>query len=115
MGLICKLVTHGPDRESAALAMEREVFEIPDFKEGKLTTNFIPDHFPEGFFGHELTDGQKHELLAAAVAIKFNQASRKASIDPAQQMSTFQPAAIVIGEPGFDLAGMDDDALLAAH
>ena len=157
--LICKLVTHGPDRESAALAMERaldeyvikgvqsnipflrEVFEIPDFKEGKLTTNFIPDHFPEGFFGHELTDGQKHELLAAAVAIKFNQASRKASIDPAQQMSTFQPAAssdfvitlngeeyhagiiqpeedapaaIVIGEPGFDLAGMDDDALLAA-
>ncbi|KNC48698.1 propionyl-CoA carboxylase subunit alpha [Thecamonas trahens ATCC 50062] len=156
--LICKLVTHGPTREAAANTMKRaldeyvirgvghnvpflrEVFENDEFNAGNLTTNFIPEHFPDGFHGHQLSPREKHELLASAVAVHHSKLVRAASIDVADQVSSFErpdggdfvvtidgeefhagiiqgsddaPAVVVLGEAGFDLNALSDDELAA--
>ncbi|KAJ3046079.1 hypothetical protein HDV00_003829 [Rhizophlyctis rosea] len=85
--LICKLCTWGPTREEARQNMEmaldsyvikgvthnvpllRDVISNPRFKAGKLSTAFLPEEYPKGFKGHQLTDATREELLAAAAAI----------------------------------------------
>ena len=89
--MIAKLITRGSSRESARLLMLqaldryairgvrhninflRSLCDHPRFAEGKLTTAFIPDEYPEGYFGHLLTPGSEDhtDLLACAAVLQF--------------------------------------------
>ncbi len=82
--MIAKLITHGKTRDDAIdvheMALDRLRIEgIQDnspflqaviaqerFKSGKLTTNYIPDEFPDGFSGVE--PSKQQEVLLASVA-----------------------------------------------
>ena len=84
--MIAKLVTHGPDRASAIAAMQAaldaycirginhnvaflaSVMTNPRFREGRLTTNFIAEEYPDGFKGVE-ADPETTEVLIAVAAI----------------------------------------------
>src|SRR5690606_34601672 len=85
--MIAKLVTHGPDRESAIRRMQAalDAFHIrgirhnidflsavvghPRFREGRLSTNFIAEEFPEGFTGGTLAPGERQRLVAVAAFV----------------------------------------------
>ena len=82
--LICKLCTHGPDRATAISTMNRaldsyvirgvthniplirEVLSQGRFQEGRITTNYLPEEFPSGFAGHQLTDKETAWLATVA-------------------------------------------------
>ena len=58
---------------SATLAMQR-------FREGRLTTNFIAEEFPDGFAGAELEAYDRGAMLALAVAFERANAERSLRI-----------------------------------
>ncbi|GCB71154.1 hypothetical protein scyTo_0001479, partial [Scyliorhinus torazame] len=47
----------------------REVIIHPRFVKGDITTNFLPEVYPDGFKGRILSDGEHEELLATAGSI----------------------------------------------
>ena len=71
--MISKLVTYGKDRAEAMARMEtaldsyvirgvthnasllQEILKHPKFIEGDITTNFLYEHYPDGFHGKQLT------------------------------------------------------------
>uniref|UniRef100_A0A6Q2X6U7 Propionyl-CoA carboxylase alpha chain, mitochondrial n=1 Tax=Esox lucius TaxID=8010 RepID=A0A6Q2X6U7_ESOLU len=81
------LVTYGATRAEALQKMEdaldhyvirgvthnipllREIITNPRFISGDITTNFLPEEYPEGFTGHRLTPEGRRELLATAAAL----------------------------------------------
>jgi propionyl-CoA carboxylase alpha chain len=84
--MICKLITHGPDRASALdrmraaldayvirglnhnVAFLRDLCDHPRFMEGRLSTAFIPEEYPHGFKGVVLSaDDRAHTVAGAAV------------------------------------------------
>ncbi|XP_053471150.1 propionyl-CoA carboxylase alpha chain, mitochondrial isoform X1 [Ictalurus furcatus] len=85
--MISKLVTYGATRAEALKKMEdaldnyvirgvthnipllREIIVHPRFISGDISTNFLPEVYPDGFKGHPLTAGEQRELLAAASAL----------------------------------------------
>lgn len=85
--LIAKLITHGETRHEAIKRMEaaldqyvvrgvnhnivflRDVMQNKRFLEGRLSTKFIPEEYPEGFKGHKLTPIEEENLIAVAAAI----------------------------------------------
>ncbi|KAL7845559.1 hypothetical protein AOLI_G00237510 [Acnodon oligacanthus] len=85
--MISKLVTYGSTRAEALRKMEdaldnyvirgvthnipllREIIVHPRFISGDISTNFLPEVYPEGFKGHLLSTGEQRELLAAAAAL----------------------------------------------
>uniref|UniRef100_A0A8B9KG70 Propionyl-CoA carboxylase subunit alpha n=1 Tax=Astyanax mexicanus TaxID=7994 RepID=A0A8B9KG70_ASTMX len=85
--MISKLVTYGSTRAEALKKMEdaldnyvirgvthnipllREIIVHPRFISGDISTNFLPEVYPEGFKGHPLAAGEQRELLAAAAAL----------------------------------------------
>jgi propionyl-CoA carboxylase alpha chain len=93
--MIAKLVTHAPDRARALAAMRQAldgfvirginhniaflaaVITMPRFVEGRLTTNFIAEEFPEGFAGHKLDLATRDELMALAAALQHRRARRE--------------------------------------
>jgi len=86
--MISKLVTHGKDRAEALERMRvaldsyvirgvthnvnflRSITDHPRFIEGRITTNFIPEEYPDGYKGHELSLDEKHTLISAALLVK---------------------------------------------
>jgi propionyl-CoA carboxylase alpha chain len=80
--MIAKLVTHGRDRPAAVDAMRRAldgfyirglnhnvgclsaIMREPRFAEGRLTTNFVAEQWPDGFHGGDL-DPETLEILIA--------------------------------------------------
>jgi len=96
--MIAKLITHGPDRETAADRMQEALdgFYIrglshnisflsaliahPRFREGRLTTNFIAEEYPDGFTGEALPDQDPVPLAAVAAAVHRRYAERDAAI-----------------------------------
>jgi len=84
--MIAKLCTHGPDRQAATDhmrdALDRFVIHgiehnipflsalmhHPRWREGRLTTNFIAEEYPEGFTGED-ADDQSIETMAIAAAV----------------------------------------------
>lgn len=85
--MISKLVTYGANRAEALQRMEealdtyvirgvthnipllREVIIHPRFVKGDITTNFLPEVYPDGFKGHKLQESELKELLATAASI----------------------------------------------
>ena len=85
--MIAKLVTHAPTREVAITAMNnaldnyvvdglgnnlcflRSVLRNKAFLDGKYGTSFIPEQYPDGFHGVELSNGEKNELVSIAALI----------------------------------------------
>lgn len=85
--MISKLVTYGATRAEALSRMEdaldnyvirgvthnipllREIITHPRFISGDISTNFLPEVYPEGFKGHQLTAEGRRELLAAASSL----------------------------------------------
>ena len=89
--MICKLVTHAPTRDHALDVMAwsldnyvingvtnninllRDLTAHPKFREGDVTTNFLPEQYPDGYQGHELSDQEKRELLGVAAVLQLRQ------------------------------------------
>ncbi|MGF1607950.1 MAG: biotin/lipoyl-containing protein, partial [Kiloniellales bacterium] len=96
--MIAKLVTHAPTRDGAIQAMQAAldaflirginhnaaflaaVMAHPRFSEGRLSTNFIPEVFPDGFHGIQPDDALKRRLLAVAAILQRRYAEQEASI-----------------------------------
>lgn len=86
--MIAKVVSHGPDRATAIdvlcealdsfyirginhnVAFLTSVLTEPRFREGRLTTNFIPEVYPDGFQGAILSDQVGRALLGLAVILQ---------------------------------------------
>ena len=96
--MIAKVVTHGPDRAAAVDAMQAalDAFHLrgvqhnmsflaavmaqPRFREGRLTTNYIAEEFPDGFQGHTLPEALQEELAAVAAIVQRRQAETELAI-----------------------------------
>ncbi len=92
--MIAKLSVHAPSRPKAVAAMAAALdrFEIsgiahnlqflgavmhhPRFQEGRLTTGFIAEEYPDGFHGAPLSDADRNRFIAAAVAAKIQRTQR---------------------------------------
>ena len=95
--MIAKLSTHGPTREQAVQTMARAlddfliegvehnlpflsaVMDQERFREGRLTTGYIAEEFPEGFHGLAPTPEQADQLLAAAAFMHRLQSGRRSN------------------------------------
>ncbi|XP_077469490.1 propionyl-CoA carboxylase alpha chain, mitochondrial isoform X2 [Stigmatopora argus] len=85
--MISKLVTYGATRAEALAKMKdaldnyvirgvthnipllREIIIHPRFICGDISTNFLPEIYPDGFIGHQLEVEEKLELIASAAAL----------------------------------------------
>jgi propionyl-CoA carboxylase alpha chain len=97
--MIAKLVTHAPTRDAAAdlqiEALDRyridgighnidflsSVMQNERFREGRLTTGFIAEEYPDGFAGTPLSDAKRDDLAIAAVVINAIGVGRAQFID----------------------------------
>jgi propionyl-CoA carboxylase alpha chain len=97
--MIAKLVTHGPDRETAIDAQIEalDAFEIdgighnidflsalmqhPRFRAGDLETDFIADEYPDGFHGAPADERLTGDLAAIAALIAAAHDARAAQVD----------------------------------
>ncbi|HEX9159570.1 MAG TPA: acetyl/propionyl/methylcrotonyl-CoA carboxylase subunit alpha [Rhizomicrobium sp.] len=96
--MIAKLCTHAPSREEAIGAMGEALDEFhidgithnipflaaimasPRFREGRLSTGFIAEEFPDGFQGRPLDGPRRHRFAAAAVAVRIIRAERASRV-----------------------------------
>jgi propionyl-CoA carboxylase alpha chain len=96
--MIAKLCTHAPTREAAIDAMGEALDEFRieginhniafvtaimhngRFREGRLTTGFIAEEFPDGFHGRAMDDSTRRRFAAAAVAAKLSRTARAGAI-----------------------------------
>ncbi|WP_416899381.1 MAG: acetyl-CoA carboxylase biotin carboxylase subunit [Minwuia sp.] len=96
--MIAKLVTYGPNRQAAIDSMIdalngyrieginhninflNAVCNHPRFREGRLTTNFIAEEYPDGFHGAPLDLDNRRRMVAAAVVAHLRERSRSSSI-----------------------------------
>jgi len=94
--MIAKLVTYGADRPEAIkrMAGALDAFQIRGlnhnigflaalmgrqrFHDGRLSTDFIPTEFPDGFHGAELSGQAQDELVSLVAVAQFRAASRDA-------------------------------------
>jgi propionyl-CoA carboxylase alpha chain len=101
--MIAKLVSHGPTRIAAidAQAVALDAFYIdgiqhnipflaalmqhPRWREGNLSTGFIPEEYPEGFKPRAPEGEERNVLIAVAAAADHQSNARRRSIS--QQMS----------------------------
>jgi propionyl-CoA carboxylase alpha chain len=123
--MIAKLITYGPDRSSAADRMQEALdsFQIrglshnisflaaliahPRFREGRLTTNFIAEEYPDGFSGEALPDDDPVPLAAVAAAVHRRYAERDVAITGAMDGHERMPpdrCAVMIGGRVFQAA-----------
>ncbi len=94
--MIAKLCAHGSDRTAAAgmaralddfliegvehnIPFLSAVMDQPRFLDGRLTTGYIAEEFPDGFHGLEPTDRQIDLMTAVAAYMHRLQASRRAN------------------------------------
>eukprot|EP00040_Diaphanoeca_grandis_P005988 m.35441 g.35441 ORF g.35441 m.35441 type:complete len:716 (-) comp17140_c0_seq1:147-2294(-) len=82
--MICKLITYGRDRPHAIELMKhaldsyvikgvqhnipllRDIIRQERFISGDISTNFLPEVYPDKFTGYILNDAESHNLIAAA-------------------------------------------------
>ena len=96
--MIAKLCTYGGDRQAAVAAMVEaldgfyirgiqhntaflaDVLSQPRFREGRLSTDFIAETYPDGFGGREIGESTRVTLLAVAVFVRHRLAQQEFSI-----------------------------------
>ncbi len=96
--MIAKLITWGPDRDSAIAAQidALDAFHVDGirtnvaflsavlrherFRKGALSTSFIADEFPDGFSGAEETEDVRETLIAVAVSADHMDNMRRSRI-----------------------------------
>ncbi|KAB0679981.1 acetyl-CoA carboxylase biotin carboxylase subunit [Aureimonas leprariae] len=99
--MIAKLCTHAPTREAAVDAMSRalDVFELEGvghnlpflatlmrqerFREGRLTTAYIAEEFPDGFAGRTPDAAEAEDLAAIAAFCELTRQKRDAQVSGA--------------------------------
>jgi len=118
--MIAKLITYGGSREEAIATMRdaldrfsirgvshnlgflAAVVRHPRFAEGRLSTNFIAETFPDGFSGAELTAEEKARLVSVAAVIHHQYQARNAQISgrlrPAPQNSGCREWVVLLGD-----------------
>ncbi|XP_073256263.1 propionyl-CoA carboxylase alpha chain, mitochondrial-like [Porites lutea] len=114
--MISKLATHGATRNEALDTMNkaldsyvirgvtynvsllRDVLNHPKFRLGDITTKFLPQEYPSGFKGHQLTEHERDELLATT-AYFFVQRSLRAKTFKNQEKQN----AVIKKEQSWDL------------
>jgi len=82
--MICKLACYGSTRQEALktsiealdsyvirgvthnIPLLRDILTEPRFVKGDVTTNYLPEVYPEGFFGKQLTTADRQELATIA-------------------------------------------------
>ena len=87
--MISKLITHGKDRKECLERMKvaldnyvirgpgnnlsflQDVYRHPRFESGEITTKFIDEEYPDGFFGVQLTPEEKVDLLASSALMQL--------------------------------------------
>src|SRR5579885_1625799 len=112
--MIAKLCTHAPTRADVieAMAAALDEFRIEGishtipflaaimqnrrFREGRLTTGFIAEEFPDGFHGLAPDDADIRRFAAAAVAAKLTRTARAARITGALNGAIPLPTAYVV-------------------
>ena len=133
--MIAKLCTHAPSRADAidAMAYALDEFRIEGinhnidflnaimrserFREGRLSTAFIADEYPDGFHGRALDSDLARRFVAAALAIKLMRTARASDIsgtlNGAHQSNGDYTGAI--GDVEFEIAdaALNGDALNA--
>jgi propionyl-CoA carboxylase alpha chain len=113
--MIAKLCTWAPTREAAIAAMQRALdqFEVEGvgnnipflsavmaqdrFRDGRLTTGYIAEEFPEGFAGVTLDDDALDRLAALACCSAY-------ALDTRTHLGSETCRAVVIGERRWDFA-----------
>ncbi|TKR80868.1 hypothetical protein L596_014858 [Steinernema carpocapsae] len=107
--LICKLVSHGPNRQVALDRMRdaldnyvirgvtnnipllRDIVEEERFRSGNITTKYLPETYPQGFEGASLNVGEERTLVALTATLQalkiaraqmFTNQRKAACIDP---------------------------------
>ena len=96
--MIAKLVTYGDNREKAIARMQTAldsfyirginhnmdflaaVLAQDRFRDGRLTTNYIAEEFPDGFEGLEANEAVTRRMIAVAAVLRFIRAERDAEI-----------------------------------
>ncbi len=96
--MIAKLCTHAPDRESAIAHMSdaldgfhidgiqhnipflAALMQHPRWQEGRLTTAFIAEEYPDGFQGAEFTERTRLRMVSVAAAVDHLENKRKREI-----------------------------------
>lgn len=110
--MICKLSTHGANRNEAldrmATALDsyviqgvihnipllREVIGHDRFRSGNISTKFLAEEFPQGFQGHSLTDKEFEILSEVASAVYWKIADQDHSHGKAPR----EPLVIKLGD-----------------
>ncbi|KAL3972509.1 serine/threonine-protein kinase NIM1 [Sarotherodon galilaeus] len=104
--MISKLITYGATRAEALGRMEdaldnyvirgvthnipllREIITHPRFVSGHISTNFLPEVYPDGFKGHQLEADAKRELLASAAVLYIAAELRSAKVLGTQRVAS---------------------------
>jgi propionyl-CoA carboxylase alpha chain len=130
--MIAKLVTHAPTR-AAAIAAQAEALDAfaiegirhnipflatlmhhPRWREGRLSTGFIAEEFPDGFSNQPPAGERALTIAAVATAIDHKLNTRKRQISG--QMRTARPVAFSlervaeVGDTRFDFTVSDGEA-----
>jgi propionyl-CoA carboxylase alpha chain len=123
--MIAKLSTHAHSREKAVTAMGAALdeFEIagiahnvsfldavmhhPRFREGRITTNFIAEEYPDGFKGAPASDDDLNLFVAAAVAAKLRRTQRAGEISGALKNALKVGDSFIVTVAGHDIAVCD--------
>ncbi|OUR77444.1 acetyl/propionyl-CoA carboxylase subuit alpha [Alphaproteobacteria bacterium 46_93_T64] len=95
--MIAKLCTYGPDRATAISEMSKalDAYDVqgiahninflnavcnhPRFKSGNITTGFIAEEYPEGFFGADVDDDSYRAMVAIAATVHLRSETRATS------------------------------------
>jgi propionyl-CoA carboxylase alpha chain len=118
--MIAKLITHGRDREHARQLMIaaldryciwgaslrhntnflRSMMVHPRFITGHITTGFIPEEFPGGYHGHQLSASDRRSLVCAAAALEFVWASQARSLSGSPEAARLSATELSIKVEG---------------
>ena len=117
--MICKLCTYAPTRLEALDKLEealdnyviqgvghnisflRDVARAQRFREGRITTNYIPEEYPEGFKGVKLHEDEKMRLAAIAAHMHMLRVDKvsSSSPDPADIQVPDKLVVLIEGKP----------------
>ena len=132
--MVAKLVTYGPDRaaaiEAQAEALDRFVIDgirhnvsflaalmaHPRWREGRLSTAFIAEEFPQGFSAVAPRGEARRRFAAIAVAIDWALDRRRAGISGATRPHPPYAGerAVLLGEERIDVSVSDAEGVLVA-